>query len=79
MSSSYMYKDFLTIPRSLSFMFPMAIVVQNFIIKTFLIKVGALGIISSLSQDFSPLPFWDWDPLFISPEMEQFSNAHMSI
>ena len=47
-------------------MFPMAIVVQNFIIKTFLIKVGALVIISRLSQNFSPLPFWDWDPLFIS-------------
>ena len=34
---------------ALSFMFPMAIVVQNFIIETFLIKVGALVIISRLS------------------------------
>lgn len=34
---------------ALSFMFPMAIAVQNFIIETFLIKVGALVIISRLS------------------------------
>ena len=60
-------------------MFPMAIVVQNFIIETFLIKVGALVIISRLSQDFSPLPFWDWDSLFIFRDGAVKQCTHVNI
>ena len=73
MSSSY--KDFLT--AALSFMFPMAIVVQNFIIKTFLIKVGALVIIFSLSRGiFSPPCLSGIGIHYLSLEMELLSNAH---